>query len=546
MTSRLKIGHLVLMFALAALPFAATFALYYPDERHYTDGALMMLKHGDWLVPHTAAGSPRMQKPPLAYWSVAASYRAFGVGVLASRLPFLLAGCGTLWLTFRLARRLMGNPETALLAAVVLLSHPQFFLCSVRSIPDALLVFFITLSAYGFLRLIVFEEFGSGAFWMAYGGAAGAALSKGLLGAGIVLFAWAFVFSQKRDWRAVKKIIHVPSLAASIVLVLAWFVSVWAKLGPGGMNVFFDDQVTGNLQGHWWSPLKRVPLFVLVLAFNFLPWSATVAEWFARAKSCAGNMPPLARKFIMTWTALLIIGFALGVNVSLRYLLPAAPLMSVLLADWLQSAVTAQLSFSVRRIFKIVLAVLALAVAVSFYFVSQWPLPILVLLLVCGWILVGIAVLGMCALGRNSLPAAQALGLAMLLGWVIFFFTAMPVLLPDRAQQIAAALRHSPSSRPVLLVGDIQLASRVRVLLGPKWTVAQSDRLNSADLGQYTRILASGSAVGELLNHGWAVQAVAANFGPPARGELWPALKSQRLPETLAGHSQKIYLASRE
>ena len=30
--------------------------LYYPDERHYTDGALMMLKNGDWLVPHTAAG----------------------------------------------------------------------------------------------------------------------------------------------------------------------------------------------------------------------------------------------------------------------------------------------------------------------------------------------------------------------------------------------------------------------------------------------------------------------------------------------------------
>ena len=44
MGSRLKIGHLILFFALAAAPFAATFALYYPDERHYTNGALMMLQ----------------------------------------------------------------------------------------------------------------------------------------------------------------------------------------------------------------------------------------------------------------------------------------------------------------------------------------------------------------------------------------------------------------------------------------------------------------------------------------------------------------------
>ena len=65
--SRFNIGHLILMFAVAALPFAATYALYYPDERHYTDGALMMLQDHDWLVPKTAADAPRLQKPPLAY-----------------------------------------------------------------------------------------------------------------------------------------------------------------------------------------------------------------------------------------------------------------------------------------------------------------------------------------------------------------------------------------------------------------------------------------------------------------------------------------------
>ena len=53
MKTPLNIWHLVMIFAVAVLPFAATFALPYPDERHYTDGALQMLRDHDWLVPKT-------------------------------------------------------------------------------------------------------------------------------------------------------------------------------------------------------------------------------------------------------------------------------------------------------------------------------------------------------------------------------------------------------------------------------------------------------------------------------------------------------------
>lgn len=549
MKSHLKIGHLFLVFALAALPFAATFALYYPDERHYTDGALMMLKHGDWLVPQTAAGMPRFQKPPLAYWLVAASYATFGVGVLASRLPFLLASCGTLWLTYRLARRFAGNTETALLAAVVLLSHPQFFLCSIRSIPDALQVFFITLSAYGFLRLIVFEEFATGAFWMAYGGAAGAALSKGLLGAGVVLFAWTFACWRGHGWRAIKKTIHRPSLAMAIILVASWFGYIFWSQGAVAMKVFFSDQVTGNFHGHWWSLVGRAPLFALVLMFNFLPWSATLMELFLRKNGkTAGNVPPVAQKFIFGWTALLVIGFALGEVVSLRYLLPATPLLAVLLADRLQITESARLIFSTRLILKIVLAALVLATAAAFFIDTQWPLPAVLLALICCLFLFGVVVLGLGALWRKSFSAAEALGMAILLGWVIFFTAAMPALLPDRAQQIAVTLRQTQadSFQPVLLIGDVKLASRVRVLLGKNWTVAQANKLTPAVVADYARVLVSEKEAGEFIKHGWTIQTAAVGFDVPTRGELWEALKSRRLPEILARHAQKICLATRE
>jgi len=545
----LNIGFLILIFALAALPFAATFVLYYPDERHYTDGALMMLKHGDWLVPQTDTGKARFQKPPLAYWSVAASYGMFGVSVFASRLPFLLAGCGTLWLTYRLARRLTSSVATASLAAVVLLSHPQFFLCSIRSMPDALLVLFITLSAYGFLRLIVLEEFATSAFWMAYGGAAGAVLSKGLLGAGIVVFAWAFAGWQVRDWRAVKKIIHLPSLAVTAILVGAWFGYIFWQQGALAIKVFLNDQVTGNLHGHWWFVAGRAPLFVLILALNFLPWSATAVEWFAREKSAATSCTPRpARQFILAWTVSLIAVFALGANVSLRYLLPATPLLAVLLADWLHCSESRRLFFSLSRVLKIVLGMLVLAVVVEFFVYSQWPSPVILFALICGWVLFGVVLLGLGALGRKSISTTEALGLALLLGWVVFFTAAMPIRMPDNARQIELTLRQDQASsrQPVLLVGDLKLASRVRVLLGKDWTVVQTNTLNLADVTHYARVLISEKQAGELVNRGWTVQPAAVSFEAPPREELWEALKSRRLREILARHTQTICMATRQ
>ncbi len=548
MMSRLKIAHLILIFALAALPFAATYALYYPDERHYTDGALEMLQGHGWLIPKNSDGTPRFEKPPLAYWAIAASWIVFGVGTLASKLPFLLAGCGTLFLTHRLAQKLTGDSEAALLAVMMLASQPQFFLCSLRSMPDALLVFSITLSAYGFLRLIVFEEFFAAAFWAAYGGAALAVLDKGLLGGVIILFAWAFAAWRGRGWRAVKKIIHPPVFFAAAILAGSWFAYIFWKEGALAWRHFFGDQVTGNMHGHFWSPLLRVPQFALVLIVNFLPWSVPVIEAFARKKSfAAGKIPPPAQKFILAWTAVLIAGFSFGANVSLRYLLPATPLMAVLSAVWLQNAEAVPLIFSTRRILKILLAVLALGEVLAFLIESQWPLPLVFSVFVGVLLLLFIVVLGL-GVRREKLSAPLGLGLAMLLVWLVFFTAAMPVLLPDGSQQIAAVLKQTKKASPekVLLVGNVQLASRVRVLLGKNWTVVQTDKLDPATLKNYTRVLVPDHELFRFAGSGWKIQTAGAILVAPPPRELWAALASRKLPEALARHSKFFCLATRE
>jgi 4-amino-4-deoxy-L-arabinose transferase-like glycosyltransferase len=548
MISRLNIGHLILIFALTALPFAATFAFYYPDERHYTDGALQMLQGHGWLIPKNADGTPRFEKPPLAYWAIAASCQFFGVNVAAARLPFLLASCGTLFLTFRLARKLTGHSDTALLAAIILLSHPQFFLCSVRSIPDALLVFFITLSATGFLRLIVFEEFTTGAFCAAYGGAAGAVLSKGLLGLMIVGFAWAFFISKNRDRRAFKKIIRWPFFIPAIILAAGWFVFIFCEDGALAWHGFFGDQVSGNIHGHFWSPILRAPLFALILFINFLPWSAPAVEFFFRRKTMKPSpIPPAAKNFMLGWTAILILGFALGANVSPRYLLPATPLFAILIADALSRAEKFPLIFSVWRILAIALAVLVLLDLAAFYILSQWPMPKFFAPAIWLLFLAATVVVGFGA-WRKRFSAAAALGMAILTGCLILFVAVMPLLLPDRAQQIAAALEQTQIGGPktVLLVGSVQLASRVRVCLGKSWTVTQADKLNPADAKKFNAILLPETDGFLFANGGWKIQAAAAGLVVPPRNELWQALKSRQLPETFSRHAQNIILVTRE
>jgi 4-amino-4-deoxy-L-arabinose transferase-like glycosyltransferase len=546
MVSRLKLGHFIVIFAMVALPFAATFALYYPDERHYTDGAMHMLQHGDWLSPHTGSGAFRFEKPILAYWAVAISWLLFGVSTVAARLPFLLVSCGTVCLTYHMARRFTGSVQTALLTVIILISQPLFFLSAVRNIPDALLTFFVVLSAYGFLRLLALNELTRASYWMAYGGAAGAALSKGLLGAGIVLFCWAFACLPKRDWPALKKLLHWPGLLTAIALVASWFIYIVAVHGKAAWGAFFDDQVTDNIDGHFWTPVLRIPPFAVMVLVGFLPWSLTVGEGVFRQKQWAGgSLPPILRKFILIWSVALVVGFSIGSNISTRYTLPATPLLAILLADWFSALNDDALIFSLRRVILVNAAFLCVASLTIPLAAYEWHAP---LLLPCVGTVLVIALLiglGVGSVRLNYFPRAEALGLSMLAGWLILIMAIIPVLPSDSAVQTAEALKKMPGSpHPVLVVDNFQLANRLRIRLGPKWPVVQTRKLDPASINSYKCFVLPPAEAQNFANLGWQVRVTAVEPRLGSWAEMWAAIKERNLPEYLDGHGKKVYLAT--
>ncbi|HCW90690.1 MAG TPA: phospholipid carrier-dependent glycosyltransferase, partial [Marinobacter sp.] len=73
----------------AILPLADT------TEPRYAEIARIMAETGDWITPWFDYGVPFWGKPPLSFWTQAASFRLFGVTEFAGRLPSWLATLGS-------------------------------------------------------------------------------------------------------------------------------------------------------------------------------------------------------------------------------------------------------------------------------------------------------------------------------------------------------------------------------------------------------------------------------------------------------------------
>ncbi len=115
-----------------------------PNEGEYAEVAREMVETGEWISPQLNYVL-FLNKPPLTYWLVAASYLAFGVNELAARLPIALTALLIVFLVTRLGTRLFDD-DTGLLAGLILLTCAGFFLEAHLLRPDLVQVAAMTAS----------------------------------------------------------------------------------------------------------------------------------------------------------------------------------------------------------------------------------------------------------------------------------------------------------------------------------------------------------------------------------------------------------------
>ncbi len=543
-----KVLYFVLFFFICLLPFSTVLDTVDTHDGYYRDGAIMMLQDHDWLVPKTAAGDARFLKPPLSYWTIALSFSLFGVDFFPARLPSMIAACGVLWLTYLFSLKLTNSKATAQFAVLVLFSNLPFILSSTYSLPDMWLCFFILLSMYGFVSLITFKEESNKVFWMTYGGAAGAVLSKGLLGVGVLLFAWIFVFIKERKLAAVRRTIHFPILFVAFLPIILWFIYITYTHGSMAWDAFFGDQVAKKVRSLW-RPFIYVFFYIGLVTMSFLPWSLSCLELACRKKKNLFSIfTNNGYQFILSAILLMLFCFSLASPMRTRYMLPLIPLSSIMLAPMLATGIESSLIFSLRRLFKFILAAFCcLAVGV---FLSSGELVLNQTIVVAIAMFVVTVISYVVVLRFEWLSVAQGLALIMMFSFQVYFMVLRPIvdhrvdiyMVPEIVKTLEAA--DVKSTDPILFISKSLVApSLLRTSLHGETKVVSAVDLNMAQAVKYDVILILESESAPLVAQGYDLRPIVVSEKSPFFA--WIIAATEHKSEKRKRYNKKYVLATR-
>jgi len=220
--SRPTILPLLIFAWLAAAAWLRPLSL--PDEGRYVGVALEMLWSGNWLVP-TLDTLPYFHKPPLFYWTTAASLATFGIHEWAARVPSLLAATGCALGVFYFLRRWADDAQAGI-ALLALATTPLFYGGAQFANLDMLVTACIAGTILCAAHAVLAADDGSpqrAALAAAYVFAALGVLSKGLIGVvipAIVIGAWLGITARPR---MMLRLVWLPGFVLFGLIAAPWF-----------------------------------------------------------------------------------------------------------------------------------------------------------------------------------------------------------------------------------------------------------------------------------------------------------------------------------
>lgn len=290
-----------------------------PDEPRYAQGAREMIERGDYVTPYFN-GEPRLNKPPLAYWLMALSYRLFGVHEWSARLVPALAAIASVWLVAWWAAR-QGSAFVGLAAGLMLATSLEFIVLGRLANTDMLLAWWMTLALVAWFERWYFL------WWIAL---ALGMLTKGPVAVvvpGLVIGGY-LVWS--REWARLKEMRWIPGLLVFCVISAPWYLALGMRHGWVVLHEFF---VRENVSRFVADPYERAqPWWYLLPVFvgGAFPWSMLWPEavWSLKRE---GRVPPIER-FAIVWALAVLAFFSLSTSKLYSYLAPVFPAMAVLTA----------------------------------------------------------------------------------------------------------------------------------------------------------------------------------------------------------------------
>lgn len=315
------------------------------DTIHAEAAREMVLRH-DWVTLYTD-GIRYLEKAPLMYWGVAASYEVFGVRDWSTRLPLMLGVLALLFVTYAVGRHAYGE-RGGLYSAVVLSTSLGPYIFTRFQIPDIIVGLWLAWGAYFFLLSLEQQK---PSRWVCWGFAATCALdvlTKSLIGLVLPL---ASIFIYLLITGNLRHILKMRLLSSTLVFL--------AIAAPWHILAALRNPTQGAVKGFLWFYFvneqfmryvgKRVPpgydtvpllifwgLAVLWLApwMVFLPQALKQVPWRVREWHSQLSRSRRASLFFAIW-ALVEVGFFTFSTRQEYYTIPAVPALALLIGGWL-------------------------------------------------------------------------------------------------------------------------------------------------------------------------------------------------------------------
>ena len=347
-----------------------------------------MLTSGDWVTARLD-GIPYLEKAPLIYWMIAASYEAFGVSDWAARVPVVLAAMALAWLTTAFGMWAFGA-RAGFYAGLCISTCFGLFLFTRILIPDVMLTASVALSMWAFLRAIDADE--PRRRWWAFVMAASLGTSllfKSLIGVVFPVAAMLIYLGITRqilDSRVWKALHPWSGLAVALLIAAPWHIlatlrnppyfDFTMRSAPGEYHgflwfYFINEQLLRFLNMRYPRDYDTVPrlyfwLFHLLWLFPWSVYFPAVAKLSFKPADRAGKTRLLA----LCWTGFILIFFTFSTTQE-YYSMACYPALALLLG----SAMAARGSL-VRYGTRVLcgIFVLAAGAVLTLYFLA-WNLP---------------------------------------------------------------------------------------------------------------------------------------------------------------------------
>jgi 4-amino-4-deoxy-L-arabinose transferase-like glycosyltransferase len=328
----------------------ASFALFSPpllddaDSVHAEVAREMVARH-DWVTLY-ANGIRYLEKAPLMYWGMAASFTVFGPQDWAARLPLAIAALALFLVVYTTGRRLFASDTAGLYAALILLTSFGIFIYTRIIIPDVIVCLWLSLAM---LLFWISLEQPQPSRWTAWAFAAACALNvltKGLIG---VVFPVAIVIIfllLNRNLGHLRRWHPLSSLLVFLVIAAPWHLAAGIA-NPSQGNPTGTMPATGNVHGFFWFYFineqvlrylnRRVPrdydtvpllLFWGLVAVWLMPWIAFVFKAIVPVRT------DRAWKFLGVWAAVVMVFFSFSTRQE-YYALPALPALALMIGGWM-------------------------------------------------------------------------------------------------------------------------------------------------------------------------------------------------------------------